>query len=138
MFQSSMANLLKTSQALFQAIRLRHKPTLAMAADGVGPVAQAIQMKLTEKFVPKHLEIINESYMHNVPRGSETHFKVVVVSDQFKDVKLIGRHRLVNDVLSQELQSGVHALSIVAKTPDQWGEGKQVEKSPACRGGFGK
>merc|ERR1712079_445650 len=106
MFQNSMANLLKTSQALFQAIRLRHKPTLAMASDGVGPVAQAIQLKLTEKFDPKHLEIINESYMHNVPRGSETHFKVV---------KLIGRHRLVNDVLSQELQSGVHALSIVAK-----------------------
>lgn len=49
------------------------------------------------------------------------------------------RHRLVNEVLSHELQNGVHALSIVAKTPSQWEEStKEVEKSPACRGGFGK
>ena len=101
-------------------------------------VSLAIKAKLSEKFSPVHLEIINESYMHNVPKGSETHFKVVVVSDQFKDVKLIGRHRLINDLLSAELQGGVHALSIVAKTPVQWGEGLSVEKSPACRGGFGK
>merc|ERR1711892_1009710 len=98
-----------------------------MAADSTGPVSQAIQAKLSEKFAPVHMEIINESHMHNVPKGSETHFKVLVVSEQFKDVKLIGRHRLVN-----------HVLSIVAKTPDQWGEGLTVEKSPACRGGFGK
>merc|ERR1719348_997518 len=102
-----------------------------------GPVSSAIQAKLSEALSPVHLDVINESHMHNVPQGSETHFKVVVVSQQFKDVKLIGRHRLVNGILEQELQSGVHALSIVAKTPDQWGEGLQVEKSPACRGGFG-
>ncbi|XP_064103245.1 bolA-like protein DDB_G0274169 [Macrobrachium nipponense] len=77
--------------------------------------------------------------MHNVPPKSETHFKVVVVSDAFSEVSLIKRHRLVNEVLSEELSSKVHALSIVAKTPAQWDEGsKEVEKSPACRGGFGK
>lgn len=49
------------------------------------------------------------------------------------------RHRLVNDLLKEELQSGVHALSIVAKTPQQWDESdKVVESSPNCRGGFGK
>ena len=85
-----------------------------------------------------HLEIINESYMHNVPKGSETHFKVVIVSDKFVDTKLIARHRMVNESLESELQSGVHALSIVAKTPDQWAQGQTVGKSPACRGGFGK
>ena len=104
----------------------------------VGPVSQSIHGKLSAKFSPLHLEIINESYMHNVPRGSETHFKVLVVSDQFRDTKLIARHRMVNESLSEELQSGVHALSIVAKTPEQWSQGQTVEKSPACRGGFGK
>ncbi|RZC38182.1 pancreatic triacylglycerol lipase-like [Asbolus verrucosus] len=50
-----------------------------------------------------------------------------------------GRHRLVNDVLKHELQNGVHALSIVAKTPEQWKHSvKTVESSPNCRGGFGK
>ena len=104
----------------------------------VGPVSQSIHGKLSAKFSPLHLEIINESYMHNVPKGSETHFKVLVVSDQFRDTKLIARHRMVNESLSEELQSGVHALSIVAKTPEQWSQGQTVEKSPACRGGFGK
>ena len=108
------------------------------AEESPGPMSQSIHGKLSAKFSPTHLEIINESYMHNVPRGSETHFKVLIVSDQFRDTKLIARHRMVNESLSEELQSGVHALSIVAKTPDQWSQGQTVEKSPACRGGFGK
>ena len=109
-----------------------------MSSSALGPVAAAINDKISQKLAPSHLEIINESYMHNVPKGSETHFKVVVVSDKFQDTKLIARHRMVNDILSEELQSGVHALSIVAKTPDQWTDGQSVDKSPACRGGFGK
>ena len=128
---ASMRKLLLNSRG----VKLLSRVNMSSEA---GPVAAAIQNKLSQEFNPVHIEIINESYMHNVPKGSETHFKVVVVSDKFQDVKLIGRHRMVNDLLSSELQSGVHALSIVAKTPEQWGQGQQVEKSPACRGGFGK
>lgn len=52
---------------------------------------------------------------------------------------LFQRHRLVNDILKEELQTGVHALSIVAKTPKQWEDSdKIVESSPNCKGGFGK
>lgn len=61
---------------------------------------------------PTHLEVFNESYMHNVPKGSETHFKVVVVSEEFDGVSLIKRHRMVNNALRDELAGGVHALSI--------------------------
>lgn len=61
---------------------------------------------------PTHLEVINESNMHNVPKGSESHFKVVVVSMDFENLSLIKRHRMVNDVLKDELAGGVHALSI--------------------------
>lgn len=77
--------------------------------------------------------------MHNVPKGAETHFKVVVVSELFKDKSLIARHQMINKILQAELEGGVHALSIVAKTPEQWeGSNKTVAQSPACRGGFGK
>lgn len=45
----------------------------------------------------------------------------------------------MNDLLKDELNNGVHALSIVTKTPDQWNSSDQVvESSPNCRGGFGK
>lgn len=54
-----------------------------------GVIANSIKNKLQAALQTKHLEIINESYMHNVPKGAETHFKVVVVSDQFDGLALI-------------------------------------------------
>lgn len=54
-----------------------------------GPISRAIYDKLKENLNPIHLDIINESYMHNVPKNSETHFKIVVVSDKFNDMPLI-------------------------------------------------
>lgn len=72
------------------------------------------------------------------PKDSETHFKVVVVTDQFTEVKsLIQRHRLINEALAEELQGPVHALSIVAKSPAQWQTNNTVSPSPTCRGGDG-
>lgn len=53
------------------------------------PIEQAMHKKITNDFQPVHLEIINESYMHNVPKGSETHFKVVVVSNKFDALSLV-------------------------------------------------
>lgn len=78
---------------------------------------EASTQKLTDKLEPSNLEIINESYIHNVPKRSETHFKVVVVSEEFGGLPLIKRHRLINEVLKHELENGVHALSVMAKTP---------------------
>lgn len=105
------------------------------------PVSNAIESNLRQTFQPLHLDVINESHRHNVPAGSETHFKVVVVSEQFTDQSLVARHRLVNNCLKSELEGPVHALSIVAKTPAQWKEmlnkGQTVGPSPNCRGGDG-
>lgn len=102
------------------------------------PVENSIRKKLTNTFQPAVLDVINESYMHSVPKGSETHFKVVVVADQFENLPLIKRHRLINETLQEELQTGVHTLSIVAKTPKQWEDsGGTVSKSPPCQGGSG-
>jgi len=102
------------------------------------PVEASIRKKLDEYFQPSHLQVMNESYMHKVPKGSETHFKVVIVSEKFVNEPLIKRHRLVNSILEDKLKTGVHALSITAKTPEQWeNSDKVVDKSPACRGGTG-
>lgn len=56
---------------------------------GVAAVAGAIRAKLQAALQATHLDVINESYMHNVPKGAETHFKVVVVSDKFDGMPLI-------------------------------------------------
>ena len=71
-------------------------------------VQSRIEEKLSDEIKLLHLEVVNESGNHNVPPGSESHFKVVLVSPDFVDLKLIARHRLVNTVLKDELAGQVH------------------------------
>ena len=100
-----------------------------------GPIGSAIVEKLAAAFAPSHLDVVNESANHNVRAGSETHFKVVVISQAFAGKALLERHRAVNETLAAELANGVHALSIVAKTPEQWAKSHSVPESPDCMGG---
>lgn len=103
------------------------------------PIEAAITSCLKDNLAPVHLEVVNESYMHNVPKGAETHFKILVVSNQFEGQTLIKRHRQVNSLIKERLQDQFpHALSIDAKTPSQWSDEYKLEPSPNCRGGFGK
>ncbi|OOE81019.1 BolA family transcriptional regulator [Salinivibrio sp. ML198] len=94
-----------------------------------------ITEKLTQAFAPVHLDVRNESYMHNVPEGAESHFKVVVVSDEFEGKRLIQRHRAINTTLADELADDIHALAIHTYTPQEWQEQAHAPDSPACRGG---
>ena len=101
---------------------------------------ETITKKLTDAFAPEHLEVINESYMHSVPEGSESHFKVVIVCDDFKDKMLIARHRLVNKALMEELDKdradgGIHALALHTMTMEEWFEKGKTAESPPCEGG---
>ncbi|WCE29075.1 transcriptional regulator BolA [Vibrio sp. SCSIO 43137] len=97
---------------------------------------EQIETKLHNTFSPIHLQVVNESYMHNVPAGSESHFKVVVVSDDFEGDRLIGRHRKVNQALAQELAGQIHALSIHTYTQAEWQEQNGlIPKTPDCMGG---
>jgi len=97
-----------------------------------------INEKLGARFDLKHLEVVNESGNHNVPPGSETHFKVVLVSDEFADERLIARHRAVNETLSEELAAGVHALALHTYTADEWqARFGDAPMSPPCLGGGG-
>lgn len=97
---------------------------------------ERIAEKLTSALKPVHLDVLNESHQHSVAPGSETHFKVLIVSAAFEGQPLIARHRAVNTVLADELRSGVHALSIRALTPSQWeADGASGFQSPPCLGG---
>ncbi len=99
-------------------------------------VQESIERKLAEGLGALHLEVINESGQHNVPAGSETHFKVVVVSNDFEDKNLVAQHRLVYKLLGSELQSQVHALALHTYTEQGWRDSQgATPMSPPCLGG---
>jgi len=99
-------------------------------------IAQAIESKLRSALAPTVLEIINESSMHSVPKGSETHFKVVVVSPAFEGKSPVARHQLVYKALAEEMRPGkIHALAITSRTPGEWASAPEANTSPECRGG---
>lgn len=98
-------------------------------------VAEVIEQKLRAALAPTHLEVHNESGMHSVPKGSETHFRVVVVAPAFENVGRVERQRLVYQTLAAELSGGVHALAVVSRTPAEWAKESSVPESPPCLGG---
>lgn len=97
---------------------------------------QTVERKLSEAFHPRHLEVENESGQHSVPAGSETHFRVVLVSEAFAGKRSVARHQQVYAVLAGELAGGVHALALHTYTPDEWAaRAGNAPASPACMGG---
>ncbi|KAG1326734.1 putative sufE-like protein 1, chloroplastic/mitochondrial [Cocos nucifera] len=92
---------------------------------GIGGRRERIRERLERELSPVELEVEDISYQHAGHAGvrgnndGETHFNVRVVSKEFEGKSLVKRHRLVYDLLQEELQSGLHALSIVAKTPSE-------------------
>ncbi|SMN10682.1 Cell division protein BolA [uncultured Candidatus Thioglobus sp.] len=96
-----------------------------------------MQQHLTEQLnvalSPTHLEVINESGNHS-GTATESHFKLVVVSDYFQDLKLIDRHRFINQLFKEEL-GHIHALAMHTYTPDEWQMKNGAPASPQCAGG---
>lgn len=98
-------------------------------------VQQTIETKLAS-LDPSHLEVVNESKNHNVPPGSESHFKVVMVATKFEGLRAIQRHRVVHDLLSDELTGPIHALALHLYTDSDWTRRfGEAPKSPPCLGG---
>ena len=95
-------------------------------------IVSAIELKLIEALKPEVLVVENESHNHSVPAGSETHFKVVAVSDVFSGMNLVARHRKIYSILDHELKNGVHALALHTFTSEEWKAKPIAEKSPLC------
>jgi len=79
-------------------------------------VRDQIAEKLSVKFAPSHLEVIDESEKHRGHRGyregGETHFRVRIASLKFTGMPRVAQHRAVMETLDAELKGGVHALAI--------------------------
>jgi len=92
-------------------------------------VAETMTRKLTERFAPSRLEIVDDSARHaghaghagGAGQGGETHFTVTLVSAAFVGMGRVARQRLVYETLADELKGGVHALALTTLAP---GEGR--------------
>ncbi|KAF7315448.1 hypothetical protein MIND_00059700 [Mycena indigotica] len=98
------------------------------ATSAAGPIEQAIREKLSSTFKPSVLEIRNDSSKHqhhsamrNNTSG-ETHFSVHIVSALFEGKATLQRHRLVHSTLREELEGGLHSLSLSTKTEQEVAE----------------
>ncbi len=84
------------------------------------PLIEIIKSKLNDKINIQRLDIIDESHKHvNHSQSNGGHFKVLIISDDFKDINLIGRHKMIYSALGDLIKTKIHAISINAKTPDE-------------------
>lgn len=93
-----------------------------------------IQNRIHESLSPTHLDIVNESRMHGGSAETQSHFKIVVVSESFQGQKLLARHRQVQHLLS-DIISQVRAISLHTLTPDEWQKAEENNtqfRSPGC------
>lgn len=99
-------------------------------------VQQRIHKKLVDAFTPSHIELLNESYKHSVPKDSETHFKLTMVSDEFSSTSKIKRHQKVYAILADDLQNPIHASSLHLYTAEEWQAIQETSpETPDCLGG---
>lgn len=86
------------------------------------PVRDTMIEKLTAKFTPDFLEVVDESERHHGHagwrEGGETHFRVRIATRHFAGLSRIAQHRAVMETLDDEIKGGVHALAIEVVSGD--------------------
>ena len=86
-------------------------------------VTGRLREKLMVGLRPTRLDVINESELHaghrNSPGTGESHFRILVVSEAFIGKSRVERHRLVNELLKDELKGGIHALALSTAAPGE-------------------
>jgi BolA protein len=83
-----------------------------------------IRARIREHFSDASVEVIDDSHLHAGHAGAREgkgHFRVHIVSDRFAGLRPLQRHRLVFDALGEMMQTDIHALNIVALTPEEAG-----------------
>ena len=98
-------------------------------------IKEKIEEKLKAQISSLYVEVINESPNHNVPDGAESHFKVIVVSNDFENMRPVQRHQLIYKALNEEMKL-IHAIAIHPFTKIEWDKNNQSSSdSPDCLGG---
>lgn len=85
-------------------------------------IQETIEKKIKEQLNITHLEVINESHLHagHAHGGVDTHFRVVVVAEDFVGKRKVARQQLIYKILDELINNPVHALAMQTETPQEW------------------
>ena len=99
-------------------------------------IEATLESKLLAEFKPERLKIDNDSKRHAGP-ATESHFRVIIVSEAFAGENAVQRQRLVYACLTEELAGPIHALQLKCLTPGEYdaADGEVTLKAPPCGGG---
>ena len=84
--------------------------------------ATLIENRLRETFMPRKIEVRDDSHRHAGHEGAKSgggHFAVTIVSPQFQGKNPVQRHQMIYQALGDMMKKEIHALSIQAFTPDE-------------------
>ncbi len=96
---------------------------------------ERIKSLLQEKIQPlSELQVEDESHKHAGRQGQESHFKIFLVSTYFTGKNRVQRQREINELLQEEFESGLHALSMRLMTPGEYAASSTSFQSPNCQG----
>ena len=97
---------------------------------------QIIERKVLDALAPERIRIDNDSKRHAGP-ATDSHFRLVIVSDSFEGLNSVKRHRLIYKCLADELAGPVHALQLKCLTPSEYdaADGDVSLQAPPCGGG---
>lgn len=97
---------------------------------------ELIESRINESLAPTVLAVVDESHRHSSGKGAESHFNVTVVSEAFGGENRVKRHRRIHSLLSDQMEAGLHALTLTLLTPDEYEKKSgQSIASPSCMGG---
>lgn len=84
----------------------------------------AIRAAIEAALAPVTMRVEDDSARHAGHAGARDgrgHFNVEVVSEAFRGLPSLARHRRVYEAVGTMMDTDIHALSIVARTPEEAG-----------------
>ncbi|CAL4323260.1 DNA-binding transcriptional regulator BolA [Buchnera aphidicola (Chaitophorus sp. 3695)] len=79
-----------------------------------------IEKKIKKTIQVSYLKIYNISFMHPKLKNNNSHFKIIIVAQNFFKINILRRHQIIYNILSKELKKIIHGIEIFTYTPIEW------------------
>lgn len=79
-----------------------------------------IEKKIQKKIKVSYLKIYNMSFMHPKLKNNNSHFKIIIVSQDFLKINILRRHQIIYNILTKELKKVIHGIEIFTYTKKEW------------------